>query len=224
MTRRNSYPSETDRLYFAPVAWLKLQWFCHAGKTEVGGFGISSSHNPLYIEEFETLPQQTTIATVAFDDAAVADYFDRCVDRCLKPDRFARVWLHTHPGASPRPSQTDEETFACRFGFCDWSVMAILSRTGKTYARLAFSAGPSAQVDLPVSVHWAHFPEQLATLPGIHQLVADWMAEYAANIRPVPISNCSPSAQPCEQRAATLAAWNVEHWNGLERLFDEPIF
>jgi hypothetical protein len=26
-------------LTFAPLAWLKLQYFCHAGATEVGGFG-----------------------------------------------------------------------------------------------------------------------------------------------------------------------------------------
>ncbi len=126
-----------DCLYFSPLAWLKLQWFCHTGDTEVGGFGISAANNPLYIEEFVTVRQRTTAVTVRFEDAAVADYFDARVDRGLKPERFARIWLHTHPGHSAEPSGMDEETFANSFGVCDWSVMAILSRTGQTYARLA---------------------------------------------------------------------------------------
>jgi hypothetical protein len=186
-------------LYFAPLAWLKLQWFCHAGDSEVGGFGISSAHNSLYIEEFATLPQRTTAVTVAFDDAAVADYFDRCVDRGLKPDRFARIWAHCHPGASALPSQTDEETFTRRFGTCEWAVMAILSRTGQTYARLAFSAGPGAQMELPVAVHWEAFPEQLALTPGLHAIAAEWAEEYAAHVRYLPLAKVSapaPAGQP----------------------------
>src|SRR5207248_1895786 len=107
-----------DTLYFAPLAWLKLQWFCHAGDTEVGGFGVSAAHNPLYIEDFVTVRQRASVASVRFDDAAVADLFDELVDRSLKPDRFARIWIHTHPGRSALPSLTDEETFARGFGSC----------------------------------------------------------------------------------------------------------
>src|SRR5258707_14409576 len=88
------------RLTFAPLAWLKLQFFCHAGDTEVGGFAITAADRPLYVEEFVTLAQETSPISVRFHDEAVADYFDRCVDRGLPPDRFARIWLHTHPGAS----------------------------------------------------------------------------------------------------------------------------
>ena len=36
--------SPSDRppvLIFAPLAWLKLQFFCHAGDTEIGGFGVA---------------------------------------------------------------------------------------------------------------------------------------------------------------------------------------
>jgi hypothetical protein len=40
-----------DRLFFAPLVWLKLQWLCHAGDTEIGGFGISAESNPLYVED-----------------------------------------------------------------------------------------------------------------------------------------------------------------------------
>src|SRR5207302_10392140 len=99
-----------DTLFFAPLAWLKLMWFCHAGHTEVGGFGISAEHNPLYVEDFVSVRQRASTASVHFDDAAVADLFDALVDRGLGPDRFARIWIHTHPGLSPEPSETDETT------------------------------------------------------------------------------------------------------------------
>lgn len=36
-------------LTFAPLAWLKLQFFWHAGPTEIGGFGISSPKDFLYV-------------------------------------------------------------------------------------------------------------------------------------------------------------------------------
>ena len=47
-------------LTFAPWAWLKLQFFCHAGNTEIGGFGISAEDDPLHVEEFVTVRQQVT--------------------------------------------------------------------------------------------------------------------------------------------------------------------
>src|SRR4051812_23373924 len=122
-------PEPRDALVFAPLAWLKLQWFCHAGGTEVGGFGVTAAHDPLLVEDFLTVRQRTSLVSVQFDDAAVADLFDRLVDRGLPPDRFARIWIHTHPGASPLPSVTDEDTFARSFGGCDWALMFVLSRT-----------------------------------------------------------------------------------------------
>src|SRR5262249_4025081 len=136
-------------LTFAPLAWLKLQFFCHAGDTEIGGFGISSEQDLLYVEDFLTVRQQVTATSVHFDDGGVADFFDACVDRKLHPEQFSRIWCHTHPAASVTPSGIDEETFERSFGCCDWSLMFILGRTGLTYARLAFAVGPGAQLNLP---------------------------------------------------------------------------
>jgi hypothetical protein len=87
-------------LTFSPLAWLKLQMFLHAGDTEVGGFAVSRAGDLLYVEDFITLQQETTCVTVEFDDNAVADFFDQCVDQKLTPARFARIWCHTHPGDS----------------------------------------------------------------------------------------------------------------------------
>jgi proteasome lid subunit RPN8/RPN11 len=164
---------------------MKLQMFLHAGETEVGGFGVSAESDLLYVQDFVTVRQQTTCVTVEFADTAVADYYDDCVDGGLSPARFARVWCHTHPGESPEPSSVDEETFARVFGDCDWSVMFILSRTGQTYARLAFAAGPGGSTLLPVNVDWAVWPdlliEQQDRLP---ELFEQWMDEFGRNIHP----------------------------------------
>ena len=108
----------------------------------------------LLVTEFHLLNQKCTSISVAFEDEAVADYFEKMVDAGRKPEQFARIWLHTHPGDSPMPSTTDEATFARVFGSCDWAIMFILSRTGKTYARLRFRAGPGGQLLVPVGVRW----------------------------------------------------------------------
>lgn len=166
-------------LMFSPLAWLKLQYFCHAGDTEIGGFGIAAEDDPLHVVDFQTVRQQVTSVTVRFADDAVADFFDKMTDGGLPPARYARLWCHTHPGTSADPSGTDEETFARVFGGCDWSVMFILARGGETYARLAFSAGPRGELLLPVSVDWSDWPDTVFDLP---ELVPGWREEFERNI------------------------------------------
>jgi proteasome lid subunit RPN8/RPN11 len=170
---------------FSPLAWLKLLMFLHAGDTEVGGFGISAENQPLYIADFVTVKQAVTSVTVAFDDAAVADYFDDCIDRGLTPARFARIWIHTHPGSSPNPSGVDEETFARVFGGCDWAVMLIVSHTHETYARVSFSAGPGGSVLAPVRVDWPAWPQALLEHGAELSVMSErWMDEYGKNVFP----------------------------------------
>jgi hypothetical protein len=166
-------------LTFAPLAWLKLQYLCHAGPTEVGGFGLSHPDDPLYLEDILVVRQRCTLATVAFDDAAVADLFDAMADAGIAPGRFARAWLHTHPGSSVDPSSTDEATFARVFGECDWAVMAILGRTGRTSARLRVSGGPGAVVELRTAVDWAAWPAVVGTEPALVERMVAWQREYA---------------------------------------------
>ncbi len=159
-------------------------YFCHAGETEIGGFGVTAEGNPTYVERFETLAQATTAASVEFADDAVADYFDRCVDEGLNPHRFARIWIHTHPGASPEPSATDEETLARVFGGCDWSLMFIVSRTARAYARLTFAAGPGGSMQIPIDVDWGDWPRELSN-PRLDEHVRAWRAEYEGNVHPL---------------------------------------
>jgi len=174
-------------LTFSPLAWLKLQYFCHAGDSEIAGFAITAKDDPLYVAEFVTVRQNTSSVTVVMDDQAVADYLDRCVDAGLPPQRTLRIWIHTHPGSSAQPSHTDEGTFARVFGSCEWAVMFILSRSGDTYARLTFNIGPGAAVPLPVSVDWAAWPAVLSDpVSSMANRYAEWRQEFATNVQPMP--------------------------------------
>jgi hypothetical protein len=170
---------------FSPRAWLKLQYLCHRGETEIGAFGISAETDPLYVEQVVTVRQRCSAATVAFDDEAVADFFDDQVDQGLPPWRFGRIWLHTHPGDSPMPSSTDEVTFARVFGNCDWAVMFILARGGNTYCRaqVSIGAGPTRRrlrVPLEVSVDYSNLDQCLGSLDP-----QTWAAEYDANVEDI---------------------------------------
>jgi hypothetical protein len=191
-------------LIFSPAAWLKWQFLCHAGPTEVAGFGLSSPHNPLYLDDILLIQQRATSVTVAFDDHAVADLFDLMADRGISPSRFGRVWLHTHPGASVSPSGVDEQTFVRCFGGCDWALMGILGRTGRTYARLRFNAGPGTSLVISTRVDWASWP---ALVPELPQRLDDWQCEYDAFVEVVefridnwfgtaPSNKCHPAPAP----------------------------
>jgi len=146
------------------------------GDTEVGGFGITRADDLLYVEDVQLVRQTASAASVAFDDEAVADFFDHQVDRGLRPEQFARLWVHSHPGDCPYPSAVDEDTFTYVFGRSDWSVMFILAQSGKHYARLQFSAGPSGSLEIAVEVDF--------TQPFAASEQDTWEEEYALCVQP----------------------------------------
>ena len=162
---------------FSPTAWAKLLYFRDKTDNEMGGFGITEAGDLLYVADFVTVRQDVTGVSVKFDDAAVADFFDQQVDLGRKPEQFARIWLHSHPGDSPEPSLTDEETFERVFGNCQWAVMFILAQNSRVYARLSFNVGPGGQALIPVEVDYSQ-----DFGPSSREL---WDIEYQANIRPV---------------------------------------
>ena len=124
-------------LFFSPYALAKLKFICGIKALEVGGYGITKANNPLHIVDFALVKQKVSMAFVSFDPEGIADYFEDQVILKRKPEQFARIWIHTHPGGlSSRPSPTDEITFKDAFGICDWSVMLIMSQGHGTYARL----------------------------------------------------------------------------------------
>jgi proteasome lid subunit RPN8/RPN11 len=137
------------RLRFSPTAWAKLLFLRDKGPTEVGGFGITPGDDLLYVEDIRLVRQTCTSISVAFDDSAVAEFFDEQIDSGRRPEQFGRIWIHTHPGASAQPSHVDEETFRRVFGPCDWAVMFIIARESGTYCRLQFGAGPGGAFEIP---------------------------------------------------------------------------
>lgn len=153
--RRSSRDETTVR--FSPAAWAKLIYIRDLGDTEVGGFGISRKDDLLYIEDFVMVKQECTEITVAFDDVAVADFFEDQVEMKRKPEQFGRIWMHTHPGSSAQPSGVDWDTFERVFGRCDWALMFILAKGGNTYARLRYNTGPGVDVDLPVKIDFTAY-------------------------------------------------------------------
>ena len=170
-------------LRFSPSAWAKLVYFRDYRETEISGFGISEPDDLLCITDFQTIKQDTTVVSISLDDQAIADYFDDQVDAGRKPEQFFRTWLHTHPGNSPTPSGTDEETFARVFGRCDWAIMCIVAKEGKTYAKLRFNVGPGGEVLIPVRVDYS-----LTFGPSDPEA---WEAEYKANIKAAVLSRGS---------------------------------
>ena len=174
--KRREFVQPTEPvLRFLPTAWAKLLYFRDRGDTEIGGFGITKADDLLYVEDFVTVEQAATGASISFDDEAVADLFDSQVDAGRKPEQFARIWLHTHPGNSAQPSSVDEETFQRVFGNCQWALMFILARGGKSYARLRFNVGPGGSVVIPVVVDYSQ-----PFGPSDHE---GWETEYQANIK-----------------------------------------
>jgi proteasome lid subunit RPN8/RPN11 len=176
-------------LRLTPYAWAKLVYLRDLGPTEVGGFGISHPEDRLLVQDICLVGQQCTGMTVEFEDAAVADYFDGQVDQARRPDEFARIWIHTHPGNSPAPSSTDEATFDRCFGLADWALMFILACGGRTYARLRLGTNPVGHLLMPVELDFSRpFP---AASPEA------WQAEYQRHVtldrlmfeRPAPISD-----------------------------------
>ena len=175
-------------LRFSPPAWAKLLYFRDRGESEIGGFGITEAEDLLRIEEFVSVKQDATVASISFDDLAVADFFETQVDADRRPEQFGRIWLHTHPGNSAQPSETDEDTFYRVFNACQWAVMFILARSGQCYARLRFNTGPGGEIAIPVEVDYS--------LPFGPSAFEAWEGEYRANVNMQAIVQRCFGAQP----------------------------
>ena len=150
------------------------------------------------------------------NDEAVADYFDEQVDHGRKPEQFARVWLHTHPGSSAHPSTTDEETFERVFGQCDWAIMAILARGGQTYARLRFGVGPGGQMLIPVEVDFS--------VPFLASNHDAWLDEYDRHVEiETMLSALHPLIPDGDEVLARLHHRRLHEWHGQDSWDDHEL-
>jgi len=145
------------------AAYYKMMWMCHHADTEVGGFGVLSKDlhkdGTLYVEDFRLVKQRCTGGSMEFDDDGLAAYLDWASQQPdYSPERFMRLWIHTHPGDSANPSSVDENTFKTKFGTYPWSIMMIVSRKmphPHIYVRLKYTNGPGVEIE-NIPVYYKH--------------------------------------------------------------------
>jgi len=156
---------------------------------EMSGFGITSADDPLYVEDFETIDQECTVAETLLDDKAAGDYLGRMAKKGIDPHRCMRVWIHTHPFAttSPSPSGSDKETFGKKLGEGDWAIMVIFGRgmcvTAKLRSKMKIPGGMTAEIILDVRY------EVSTAIEDANK--GKWAKEFNKNIhepKPVPVS------------------------------------
>ncbi len=192
-------------LRFSPTAWAKLLFLRDYGDTEVGGFGIASTAELLFVEDVALVRQICTGVSVEFCDESVADFFDRQVDAGRTVQQFARIWLHTHPGNSPQPSLIDDETFMRVFGRSQWAVMFILAQGGESYARLQFNVGPGGGITIPVAVDYSQ--------PFTGSNHAGWAKEFVENVfAPLPAAVAENPLQAVIDSKETLDPLEDGFW------------
>jgi proteasome lid subunit RPN8/RPN11 len=183
---------------------------------EVGGFGITEADDLLFVTDFTLVNQKVTAVSVSFDDESVANFFEDQVEAGRKPEQFARIWLHSHPGNSPEPSMTDEQTFARVFGSCDWSVMCIVAQDGGTYARLRFNAGPGGEVKIPVCIDY-----------GFEFDAADfevWQQQYKANVTEDEIFKLTgKSKQTSDSSQQEIGVFGSEDFGGVSQYSNQDL-
>lgn len=174
-------------LKFSPTAWAKLLYLRDLGPTEVGGFGITEPDDLLCVRDIVLVQQQCTETFVAFDDLAVAEFFDDQIDSGRQPQQCGRVWVHSHPDGSAQPSSVDVDTFQRVFGTCDWAVMFIIARGGDTFAQLHWRQGGAVRIPMRVEVKF--------DMPFEGTDHEAWQTEYAANVH-----DCSPQMHSNRQQ------------------------
>jgi proteasome lid subunit RPN8/RPN11 len=141
-------------LRFTPYAWAKLIWMRDRGTTEVAGYCVTGTEDPLLVTDFILIKQECTMVTFKLDPEDSVEYMEKMMDTGLPPWAFSNILAHTHPGNSPNPSQPDEDNFVSAFSHPDWAIMFIVAEDGSTYCRLKMNVGPGATVLLKSVVEY----------------------------------------------------------------------
>jgi hypothetical protein len=143
-----------DTLRVSPYAYAKWLWMRDRGNTEVAGYGVTGTEDPLLITDFKLIKQECTGTSFDLDTGDVAEYQDLMLDAGLAIWQSARILSHTHPGNSPKPSPADEKNFRRAFDRPDWAIMLIIAENGNAYCRLKVNVGPGIVKELKVAIAW----------------------------------------------------------------------
>jgi len=163
-----------DTLKFSPYVFAKLIWMRDRGNTEVAGYGITETEDPLLVTDFKLIKQVCTVASFDFDPEDGAEFMEQMADTGLMPWQYSNLLLHSHPGNSPNPSTTDETNFVKSFSHPHWAIMFIIADGGDIYCRLKANVGPGIVRELKISVDWS--------VPFLGSDVEKWKEEYEAKV------------------------------------------
>lgn len=145
-----------DELRFTPYAWAKMLWMRDRGDTEVAGYGVTGTDDPLLVTDFRLIKSDCTSVSFDMDPDDGAEFMETMLDAGLMPWQYSNVLIHTHPGNSPTPSNTDEKNFVKAFSHPNWAVMFIIAEGGAAYCRLKVNVGPGVVKEIKVAVDWKH--------------------------------------------------------------------
>ncbi len=161
-------------LRFVPSAWAKILYFQKCGNTEIAGYCVTGTADPLLVTDFRLVKQECTEASFDLDPEDGAEFLEQMTDEGFMPWQCQRILAHTHPGNSPNPSATDEKNFKQVFTSPDWAIMLIVANNGAIYCRLKFNVGPGGTQMLKVEVDFSQeFPA------ANHEA---WEEEYKAKV------------------------------------------
>jgi len=145
-----------------------------AGETEVGGYGITPTEDPLLITDFCLIKQKCTEVEVKQDEEDSARFVEKMFDSGIAPWQCQNIWIHTHPGNGPDPSGQDETNFNKSFSHPHWAIFFIVARGGATYCRVRHNVGPGIEVEIDHEIDYS------AEFRGTDHKA--WEEEYKNNV------------------------------------------
>lgn len=164
-------------LKFSPYAWAKIIAMRDFGNTEIGGYGITESDDPLLVTDFRLIKQQCSSVTVEFDKEDSIKFVEEMTDKGLSYWQFGSIFLHSHPGNCPNPSITDEENFNKNFSLPHMAVFFIIAKQGATYCRLRYNVSAGTEVTIDSTVDYT------TPFPASDKIA--WEAEYKEKVSEV---------------------------------------
>jgi hypothetical protein len=164
-----------DTLKFTAYAYAKLLYIRDRGNTEVAGYCVTATEDPLLVTDFILIKQQCTSATFDLDPEDGVEYMERMMDAGLPPWAFSNILCHTHPpGCSPHPSDTDEINFKKAFSHPNWAIMLIIAENSAAYCRLKINIGPGIIRELQIAIDWS--------IPFEKSDMESWKIEYESKV------------------------------------------
>jgi len=192
-----------EMLRFSPYAWAKLIWMRDRGNTEVAGYCVTGTSDPLLITDFCLVKQECTGCSFDLDPDDGAEYMERKMDEGLMPWQYSNILAHTHPGNSPSPSPCDETNFRKAFAHPNWAIMFILANGGDVYCRLKVNVGPGVIKEMDVYVDWNQ--------PFSGSSVVEWEKEYKEKVTEKKWTQ--PSATKTTTKSvASMSSDEVDAW------------